>query len=92
MASGVQYSMLLAWNVRGSASDGSGAVVGALQPVFGVGFDPRAQRYDGDPSRCAVTGRWQLAATQHLVDGRAAVAQQARCFDHVDLEGFKRRE
>ena len=65
-------------------------VVGALQPVFGVRFDPRAQRHDGDTSRCAVAGRWQFAATQHLVDLRAAVAQQARGFDDIDLQWFKR--
>src|SRR5436309_3335201 len=59
---------------------------GALQPAFGVGFDPGAQCYHRDAPRAAVAGRRQFAATQHLVDLRAAVAQQTRGFDHIDLQ------
>jgi hypothetical protein len=42
------------------------------------------------PVRCTVAGRGQFATTQHLVDRRAAGAQQARGFDDIDLERFKR--
>jgi hypothetical protein len=60
----------------------------ALQPVFGVRFDPRAERHHGNTSRCAMAGRWEFATTQHLVNRRAAIAEQACRFDDIDLQWF----
>lgn len=42
--------MILGWNVSEGVSEGNGAGVGVLQPVFSVGFDPRPQCHDRNPS------------------------------------------
>ena len=55
--------------------------------LYGRGYRLLSQRSEiGRMAR-----RWQFATTQHLVNFRAAVAQQARGFDDIDLQGFKRR-
>src|SRR3954469_12200052 len=64
VASGEQYNIEHGVECMWQRGDGNGAGGGALQPVFSVRFDPRAQRYDRDPSRCAVAGRGQFATTQ----------------------------
>jgi hypothetical protein len=51
MASGKQCSRMMGWDMGGSVRDGSRAAVGALQPEFGVGFDPGAQCQHGDAPR-----------------------------------------
>src|SRR6266498_111301 len=57
--------------------------------LLGMRLDPGAQGGDGDAARASVAGPGQLAATQHLIDRRTAVAQQPRRFSHFDLKWFE---